>query len=173
MTLIIHELSHVIVSFLIATSIIIYFKNKFADNHKISIIISALAGGVFVDLDHFLDYFIAFGTNFNIRYFLAGYQFLKSDLIIVPVHSFELVLILLVYSWWLSKKKQHILTTIIIVTFAISLLSHLVIDVYSNDLPPKSYLFLYRSSNNFQLKDLVYPSHYLKHLNQKTLIRLE
>ena len=60
---------------------------------NINVFLIAFLGGVLIDLDHLFDYFLAFGAKFNLTYFAKGYQFLKSDKIYIPFHSWEIVII--------------------------------------------------------------------------------
>ncbi|PIR73431.1 MAG: hypothetical protein COU40_02455, partial [Candidatus Moranbacteria bacterium CG10_big_fil_rev_8_21_14_0_10_35_21] len=62
-------------------------------------------GAVLIDLDHFIDYFLAFGFNFKLDYFTHGYQFLKSDKIYVLFHGWEYVIIFLILGLFIFKSK--------------------------------------------------------------------
>ena len=100
MPLFFHELSHLVLSLLVG---FVIWKKW----HKhIGVFITALLGGVFIDLDHLIDYILAFGTKFNLIFFLKGYQFLKTDKIYVPLHSWELVIILLLTSIFLLSNLK-------------------------------------------------------------------
>ena len=170
MNLFLHELAHIILSLLVG---FIVWKKL---HKRSSVIIVALLGGVFVDLDHLFDYFFAFGTKFNLTYFVKGYSFLKSDKIYIPLHSWEIVIFCLLLFFILTYFKNFMnftnfinlitLKTILLV-FSLSLFSHLAFDVISNELPISSYFFIKRANSNFKLKQLVYPKHYKKHLEEK------
>lgn len=162
-----HELIHFLICLLIG-----YFVGKKFDELRLGLV-SALLGGFFIDLDHLIDYFLAFGLNFNFYYFLSGYQFLKTDKLIIPLHSFELVFILLTIGIFFYRIKKKAEISVIIFAFSISLFFHLLFDTYTNELPIKSYLLLYRYQNNFDLKLLVYPDHYKYHQNKKRFMKLD
>lgn len=182
MSLFLHELTHLTLSLLagyIAWKIF-YLKNK--KNLFISFL-TGLIGGFFIDLDHLFDYFLAFGFRFRLDYFLKGYQFLKSDKIYIPLHSFEIVIILFIIYYLLSigyknflrfknfkNFKNFITLKTLIFAFSLSLLFHIAFDIVENELPPSTYSFIYRISKNFELKNLVYLDHYPYHLEQKKKI---
>ena len=63
MPLFFHELSHLVLSLLVG---FVIWKKW----HKhIGVFITALLGNVFIDLDHLIDYILAFGTKFNLIFF--------------------------------------------------------------------------------------------------------
>ena len=165
MTLYLHELTHITLSLLVA---FIIWKKL----HKhLGVFIASLLGGVLIDLDHLIDYFLAFGTKFNLTYFLKGYQFLKPDKIYTPLHSWELVIILFLslpaVAILFKQAKEGLIFRVLLLALSISLFLHLSVDVLTNNMLPQSYFLTYRIQNNFDLKKLVTPSHYQKHLLQK------
>lgn len=183
MNIALHELIHLLLSLLPATIIIIAFKNMFKKhNYLITLLlITSLIGGFFIDLDHLIDYVLAFGFHFKLDYFIKGYQFLKSDKIYVLLHSYELVVFLLLISIIfmsfralarnLSNKKLMFIS-LLTFTLGLSMLLHVIFDVIENELPPQTYSLIYRIKNNFDTKNLVYPDHYRYHLEQKKKILL-
>ena len=156
MKLIIQELIHFMLSIIVG-----FFVWQISDNSYA--LLTALMGGFFIDFDHLLDYFLAFGIKFNLIYFLKGYQFLKTDKIYVIFHSWELSIVLLFISFLVNS-------TIVpfFVSFSLSLFFHLVFDVLTNNMFVKSYCLLYRVQNNFELKTMVTNEHYQKHIKQKS-----
>lgn len=117
----------------------------------------AIIGGFLVDFDHLLDYYLAFGWNFNFYWFSKGYEFLKSDKIYLLFHGWEYVIILL--SLGLFLKNIKIKTLILALAFGLFL--HLSGDVIMNEgLTVKSYSVVYRIKNDFQIEKLVTPEHY-------------
>lgn len=137
---------------------------------------AAFIGGVLVDLDHLVDYVIAFGTSFDLNFFLKGYQFLKNDKIFVPLHAWEWIpLLLLLY---ILLKRQHLehrvkLTKYIVtflLAFTLGLSSHLFIDTFSNKLILHGYSIIYRALNNFEVEKLVTEEHYRIHLIDRKIL---
>ncbi len=160
MNLYLHEFTHLTLSLLVG--LIIW---KISGN--VYVLSAALMGGFFIDLDHLLDYFLAFGAKFNLSYFLKGYQFLKTDKIYVLFHSWELVIILFSIILFFMNFKNFITLRTFLLSFSVSLFLHLFVDVFTNNMKAKSYFLLYRINNNFSLKTMVTNEHYQKHLKQK------
>ena len=147
MILVFHLASH------ISASLIIGFVIWKKTHKKTYAFLGALLGGVFIDLDHFIDYYLTFGLRFNLHYFLNGYEFLKSDRVYIIFHAYEYVILLIVISFFIKRK----ITKAFIIALAIGIFSHLIIDVYVNNMKPQSYFILYRLRNNFELHRLIRP----------------
>ncbi len=128
---------------------------------------AAIFGAFLVDIDHLVDYFLAFGFDFNLIQFLSGYHFLISDKLYIPLHGWEVVLLFLLFFWWFTKKKSNT-AKIIFLILSISLFTHLVEDVFTNrGLTAKTYSLVYRASNNFEIEEIVTSEHWEKHLKMK------
>ena len=158
MNLTFHLLLHVIISALIAAAIYTRYRKL------IPIIAGVLLGGVFVDLDHLIDYFLAFGTSFNLNYFLKGYEFLKSDKIYVLFHAWEWVALLLIISMFFKKR---VVWKILIIAVALGLAGHLYIDTFTNQVRPQGYFITYRTLNRFYIRPLVTPEHWIEHQQRR------
>jgi hypothetical protein len=163
----IHEAIHLLSSLLLGFII----SKKY--NNYATTIIGVMLGGFLIDLDHLIDYFFAFGLNFRLDYFIKGYQFLHSDKIFVLLHSFELAIIILIISIILIRKLERVKIAVFLLSFSMALLFHLFYDVYANELPVKSYFLTYRYQNNFELKKLVYPTHYINHVKLKKIFKFK
>lgn len=131
-------------------------------------LMASLIAGVFIDLDHFFDYWRAFGTGFNLKYFLKGYQFLKSDRIYIPLHGFEYSILLFLAGFMIKNDNLSYLFIIA----SISLLVHLLIDTATNEVRLSGYFVLYRLTKGFVLKNIVTVDHYQKHQLLKKKISL-
>lgn len=130
----------------------------------------AILGGFLVDFDHFLDYYLAFGWNFNFYWFAKGYEFLKLDQIHLFFHGWEYVIIILIIGLYLKKPKIKIF----LFAVALGLFFHLSGDVVMNEgLMLKSYSLIYKIQSGFQVEKLVTPEHYLNHQARKKLIKFE
>lgn len=125
--------------------------------------LAALCGGFLIDIDHLIDYFLAFGLDFRLDYFFEGYQFLKSDKIFVLFHAWEYGIILGVSI--LFFKNVRIKS--VILGLALGLSIHLLSDSLFNELPLKSYSISYRIANGFSIENLVTEEHYQIHKEQK------
>lgn len=124
----------------------------------------AILGSVLVDLDHLIDYAIAFGLNFKLEYFLKGYQFLENGKIYVLFHGWEYVIILVVLAVILKSK----IVKSAILALALGLFFHISVDVFINVIPIRSYSIIYRVKNNFKIQKLVSSDHYEKYLVRKS-----
>lgn len=128
----------------------------------------AFIGGVLIDLDHFIDYFLAFGWQFRLEYFLKGYQFLASDKIYIFFHGWEYVILLSAVAWLV---KGNVKIKAAVLALALGMFFHLSIDVFTNEgAQLKTYSIIYRAKNNFDLKALVTQEHYQDHQIRKKLI---
>lgn len=170
MNLLIHETTHLVISFLTGIFVFKVFSTK-EKNRLFSLSISlltAFAGGILVDLDHFIDYFFAFGLKFRLDYFIKGYQFLKLDKLYIPLHSWELIILLFLLLLIFMNFKNFITLKIIILAFILALFFHLIVDTVTNNVTFQGYSFFYRMRHNFDLKYLVNPKHYQNHLKLKS-----
>ncbi len=134
-------------------------------------LIGGIIGAVLIDLDHLIDYFLAFGWQWRLPYFLKGYQFLKSDKIYILFHGWEYVILLTVSAWFVIGMNSDF--GIGLFSLCLGMIFHLAIDMYVNQgVSFKTYLFLYRLRYGFGIEKLVTAEHYKTHLNQKKLISL-
>lgn len=123
-------------------------------------------GGFLIDLDHLIDYFLAFGFNFKPDYFINGYQFLKSDKIYVLFHGWEYVIILMVIAVAVKNLKLKSL----VFALALGAFFHLSADVIINNASVKFYSIIFRSKNRFEVEKIVTPEHWREHLIEKSAI---
>lgn len=103
-----------------------------------------ILGGIFIDLDHLLDYFFSF-RRFVLRAFLASLQ-LRGGKVYLLLHSWEIVFLLL--TWGSAVKSPPL--AILAAGFAL----HLVID----NLQRKNlffYFFTYRLAHGFKVATLL------------------
>ncbi len=122
-------------------------------------LLGGLLGGFMVDFDHFIDYFFAFGWNFNFYWFSKGYEFLKSDRIFLLFHGWEYIALILIIA--VILKKRFIKSKIFLFSLAIGLLFHLSGDIIMNEgMRLRSYSILYRVKSGFKIEKLVTPEHY-------------
>lgn len=119
---------------------------------------AAFVGGVLIDLDHLIDYFLAFGVNFRLEGFLLGVQFEKNDKIYVLFHGWEYVILLAIVTWLI---KSNIKLKVAILALSLGAFFHLLIDVNINGgMTIKSYSILYRATHHYDMKKVVTPEHY-------------
>ncbi len=99
-------------------------------------------GGILIDVDHFIDYFLCYGPRFKIRNFIYG-GYLITGKFYVLFHSWELLFILWVVSVW-----HHLM-----VPLAASMTGHLLIDQFLViRKKPLSYSLIYRYLHGFNVQ---------------------
>jgi len=149
MHLFLHELVHLLIS--LAIGFLVWRKYK----EPLPAFVAALLGGIYIDADHLFDYYLAFGFNFNLSYFLNSYQFSVSRKIYVPFHAWEWVVLLLALCMILEKYfREHRLkiskyVLALLLSLALGIYSHLIIDMVSNNITLPGYSIIYRVINNF------------------------
>lgn len=119
-----------------------------------------ILGGFLIDLDHFIDYFLAFGFDWSWFYFKNAFQVLKSGKIYVLFHGWEFVMILLLLVFLFRNKYAKT----IFLSLALGLFFHLWADVVIDDVTPKAYFLTYRIKHNFNNKAISSPENYEKYL---------
>lgn len=110
--------------------------------------IANFLAGIFIDIDHFFDYYLNKGFSLNIIDFYYTCIDFKFTKFYVIFHSFELSLILLLVAimhptnlmWW---------------GIAIGVSQHLILDVIGNKIALKGYFFTYRLIKKFNLRRLI------------------
>lgn len=132
-------------------------------------LITSLVSGVAVDLDHLIDYYLAFGWSFNFYYFQGGLEFLKSNKMYTFFHGWEYV-ILFVALWLIFK---NITAKTVFLSLALGLFFHLAADVAIDKVPVKSYSIIYKAKNNFDIEKLVIPEHWEKHKKIRKDLKFE
>ncbi|MBP9697583.1 MAG: hypothetical protein KBD65_00075 [Candidatus Moranbacteria bacterium] len=132
---------------------------------------AAFVGAVLIDLDHLIDYFLAFGFHFSLPSFLQGEQFAQSDKIYVLFHGWEYVILLLGIAWFVESSGK--LKTIIL-ALALGIFFHILVDVNVNSgMTFRSYSVVYRSLQHYDMETIVTPAHYQEHLSQKSKTTFE
>lgn len=162
-------LLHLFIHF--ASSLVAGFLAWFFLGEPLFALLGAILGGFFIDIDHLIDYFLAFGAKFKMKHFLKGDQFLKSDKIYVLFHGWEYGILLLIVS--LGAQLQAPAGVFI---FALGLggLFHLVADTAINHgMSFKAYSIVYRAVNSFKIQNIVTPEHYQEHIQRKQMTDFE
>jgi len=168
MSLLFHMMFHVVGSGAVAGALIFGLQVQTGIpvpfDISISIIIASFIGGVGVDFDHFFDYWKAYGWKFSFSKFSQGKQFEQSKKIYVPFHSIELAIVLIGISIWLVLNPSFsLLISFMILSFSMSLLTHLLLDLILNEVNWYTYFISVRVYKRFALKQLVPKEHYESH----------
>ena len=135
-----HELIH-----LSLTSLISFFIYRRYHNWKLIII--CFIFGFFIDIDHWFDYFLYFGTNFNLKNFFNVTSYVKTGgKVYIPLHGWEYIIIF-AFLGRIIEKITKIPGIMWAVVFSYS--AHLIFDNFSFPHHILSYSFIYRISNHF------------------------
>lgn len=140
-----HETIHLVTSAMVAALLWKIYSNKW-------VVIVSLAAGIFLDVDHLVDYvidYIAFaGPVFSLAKFTSmwGDYMKAAGKIYVPLHSLELV-----WLWWFVGRFLNQKLKIKGVQWALILpiALHIIIDHASYMPHPLAYFFFYRLSQGF------------------------
>ena len=102
-------------------------------------------GGIFVDLDHFIDYYICYKRGFQLDKFFAC-DYLKSGKVYVFLHSWEIIILVGILGFLLRSGE--------LMVFALGFVLHLLVD----NLQRKNlffYLLSYRIAKEFDTEILL------------------
>ena len=113
-----------------------------------------MMGGIFIDLDHLIDYHLFFRGKFSLNHFLNCF-YLDSGKVYVLLHSWELVFLLLALSLSIKSFSLFLLF--------LSMSVHLLIDNMQRK-NPLAYFLFYRFNKRFKL-EIVFPE--LKNISCK------
>ncbi|MDP2941808.1 MAG: hypothetical protein Q8N85_06140 [Candidatus Omnitrophota bacterium] len=111
---------------------------------------AVILGGIFIDLDHLLDYFFCFGAGFKLGKFVDG-DALASGHVYLFLHSWELVLVILLAGLTIPSG--------ILLALFLGMSAHLTVDSIQRNNPFTTYLLFYRISKKFQV-DVIMPAHH-------------
>lgn len=135
-----HLFGHFI--FGLGIGIFFYFRTK----QKKYLLICLLASFL-IDFDHLFDFWLASGFSLSISKFLELNFFEINNRVYVPLHSWELIALLIITSRFL-KKYQNVLWAI-----ALSMLAHIFWDALSYQINILDYSLFWRASHDFKIGD--------------------
>lgn len=124
--------------------------------------------GVLIDADHLIDYYLAFGVDFRLNYFLQGYEIVKSGKQYLFLHGYE-YLVILVTLFFIVKNQ---LWRMVITALIFSMVLHLAVDMSLYRVPASSYSLVYRANHHFDMQLLVSPDDYRKLLEKRLRLGL-
>jgi hypothetical protein len=126
---------HIAVSSLISGILYVIFKSW-------GLSVASLISGIFLDLDHAIDYFLEKGFSINIREILHFFYKEKHQKITLIFHGWEWLTCLVIaaaltdFNPWVSGAL-------------IGCMHHMILDYLSNKAPFLTYSFVWRWKNNF------------------------
>jgi len=138
-----HEMVHFILTAVIAGFLFWRFKDW-------RLVLVAFVFGIFIDLDHWFDYFAYFGLKISLSNFFNVASYIKPfGKIYVFLHGWEFVIPFWLIGRWMGKKfKIKGLEWAVVLSY----LGHLLWDNFSFPHHPLAYSFIYRLLNNFNLE---------------------
>lgn len=144
----VHELTHLLLTLLaiVLAICVSHFDRKWKNEmYYVAMFVGAFLGEFLLDADHLFDYVVAFGPRFNLEYFLSGTMFEKTHMIILPFHSWELVLASAIAAGFVKNRTLRIL----LVAFMFGIFLHLAYDTVYNHIFIQGYSFIYRWAHHF------------------------
>jgi hypothetical protein len=105
--------------------------------------------GVFIDLDHFADYWREKGFNLDIPRFFHHFTTPHQDKLLIFMHAWELIVLAAVVTACLGFPSWGVAGTA-------GWLLHMVLDQHFNRFRPFGYSFIYRVKVGFVAKKIFY-----------------
>ena len=106
---------------------------------------SSLISGVLIDIDHILDYFMAYGINIRVKQFFEVCHNLKISRVRLIFHSWELLFLLSICAF-VMRWNPWIVGTLVGFT------QHIVLDQVFNKPNKWTYFFFWRLKKGFSFK---------------------
>lgn len=127
---------HVAFSTVIAGVLYLIFKSW-------ALSLSCLISGIFIDLDHVIDYIREHGLTLNPRTFSHNFTNGKFDKMYLVFHAWECLLVLAFISWLYD---WNLWITGVLIGFS----QHILLDAFHNTRNFQSYSLLWRWKNGFK-----------------------
>jgi len=140
-----------------------YFVGHWYKNVKLGVVLGII-GGFLIDLDHVFEYFLFYGLNFNLTYFLEGREFLLSDKIHLFLHAWEYIVL---FSFLIIIFRKRKLIKFILITLLFAGTVHLITDCFINNYPPKNYSLIYRAKQNFLMPKILSSEQYQNNIEER------
>ena len=120
--------------------VVIFF---FIEGLNLDFIFLCLLFGWLIDIDHVIDFLLLNNKGFlNVKVFLSGSYFQKSQKIFIIFHSYEITFLLFVFSVLIDQNTFYV---------ALAHFFHLLQDQIFNKVRIFSYFFIYRLINKFNI----------------------
>jgi len=135
---------HTLISVLLSSLVYLF-------SRSLSATLACFASGIFIDLDHFFEYFFKFGVHLpRIRKFFQAADNHEYDRYFLFFHSYELALISWLAAALLIRRPWAW-------GFAIGFTVHILADQIYNPCHPLTYLLIFRIRNRFE-GDRLFPT---------------
>jgi len=118
--------------------------------------------GVFLDIDHLIDYVVNYGWHFRFKRFFRAFEYEVFENIFIFLHSWEFVVIYLALLWLIDWKP-------VAIGAVIGILVHLLLDHFFNDHSRFAYFLSYRLFHRFSARHFYGDDAYHKRLKRKQI----
>ena len=126
---------------LVATTLISVLFWRYFGSFKYALV--SFLAGIFIDLDHFLDYYLHHGRKIKLRQFYNFFTKGEMEFVVLVFHSFELIIAL-----WLAIALFRL--GIFWLALAVGLTQHMFFDLLANAVKPQAYFVIYRIKKSFK-----------------------
>ncbi len=111
--------------------------------------VACFLSGIFIDLDHFIDYFREQGINLNIKKFFQVCEEAQFDKVILMFHGWEWIILFSTIAW---SSGWNPLVTGVLIGFG----HHIILDMFYHGTSIRAYSLIWRWSNGFDF-DKIFP----------------
>lgn len=125
---------HVGISLILAIGLFTAFRS-------VSLSVATFLTGIFIDIDHSLDYLREYGWRFDIKFFFHSFNHTLYKKVILLFHGWEWAIILVICS--IASQNQ------IVTGITIGIWTHLLCDQFTNGVSRWGYFFFFRLRRDF------------------------
>jgi len=118
----------------------------FASTGSLKIAAASFVTGVFMDLDHVIDYWCEYPFSLNVRRFFEVYDRVSLEKTRLFLHSAELLVA--------AAAAAYFTRSGLIAGLVLGVSQHLALDQFFNEVYPAGYFFVYRLSTGFKAQKI-------------------
>lgn len=133
---------HIAISVLVSICVWMWFRS-------LGCAVISFAAGVFIDLDHVLDYYMNLGFTLNLKKMYDACHQMRLLRLYLVLHSYELLMLLWGSIFIFSLSHYWI-------ALAIGLTQHMIVDQITNPIKRFGYFLSYRILRKFKREHVVY-----------------
>jgi hypothetical protein len=150
-------IQHIIISTCVSALVWVVFRSFTAA-------LACFVTGVFLDIDHLIDYAINYGWRIRLRHMFKVFKYEAFENLCLFLHSWEFIIIYLVLLWLVDWKP-------VAVGAVIGIVIHLFIDHFFNNHSRLAYFLSYRIFHRFSAKHYYGAKEYRRRLKQQRAAR--
>jgi len=118
--------------------------------------------GVFLDIDHLVDYVINYGWRIRVKHVFHAFEYEAFENIIIFLHSWEFIFIYLALLWLVDWKP-------VAIGAVIGIIVHLLLDHFFNNHSKLAYFLSYRLFHRFSGKHFYGDAEYRKRIKRQII----